>query len=156
MDSVEDPNFQKMKLIVNLGKHVVTYVAIVACVFMAFMSIKELSGKETNAAIDVNFSAEASLNGGGDETDSLVAVVESSFSSEKLFLDRYRYDELLTYGVLFSTIIVLYILYRREKWLRLTKTEALSAQIKFLEDRFDPERSSSELTIRGETNPEDL
>lgn len=68
-------------------------------------------------------------------------------------------DDYVQYGAAIAALVYGFNRHRlaaKERRLRYEKTEYLQGRIKALELQLDPDRSSSDLSPTGETNPEDI
>lgn len=148
MNETEGIQIEKYRQIGSVFKSFIKWGAIAVIAYFVYLSIAALAGLETFASILVDVSAKG--------TAVTNVVSEQSIELGTTAAGKFRSDELATYGILFITNLLFFVLYKRERSLRLNKTESLSHHIESLEKLLDPNRTSSELTRRGTTNPEDM
>ena len=90
-----------------------------------------------SALADIKLQSEYKQNAAGDESDTQKYLVLATALA-------------ITFGI--AGLLAA----QRQRRLRLDVIEKMSKRIEFLEKMVDPNRSTSGLTVRGETNPEDL
>lgn len=147
--------FKIHQLWAGVAKEGFKWFCITTCVFFAYLSISNLAGKSTDANILINFSASATAS--ANITDEVRGIPESMvlIDRSQLIWGRFTKQDFQTYLFLVFVTIVILILFFREKKLRKSTTKSFSERIEWLEKELDPNRSSSNLTEEGETNPED-
>lgn len=117
---------QGFALVGGLGNSLLKYGSISSVAYYAFRTIKELAGKNTFAELTFNSAINWIAN------DYMASALGLVFGFSGIY-----------YGV-------------REARLRKDAIERLSVYQERYERELDPKRSSSKLTTRGETRPEDL
>lgn len=127
----------------------VKWLVVLGCCVCAAYAVSVLAGKTTAADISVDMSASGSLgsqqNGGNRVGVSGAAKV----------LDSFGKVDFTTNVLLVISNGLFLVLYQREKRLRKEKTIHFSHQVELYERILDPQRTSSNLTRDGETNPDD-
>lgn len=124
---------------------------------MAYLSIDTLAGETTDANILVNFSATATAEGVVDIGENLTNLPENMvvIDRDSLILGRFTKEDFWTYLFLLFVIAVAITMYTREVRLRKQTIRSLGERNEILERLIDSDRSSSNLTQEGETNPQD-
>jgi len=115
----------------NLFKYLVTVGLLFSFLLFTYLSIDKISGKDTNAAIDLNLNADANI---------ILSI-----------LNKIGIEKIICWTIIIISLFYAWIQQR----LRYKKTAYLQNRIEELEKQIDPHRTSSGLTNTGETPKED-
>lgn len=131
------------------------WAGLAAIAFFAYLAIEHLAGKETRADISVNAKATATY-GNSSEPEKSDNAPEISGKEEENDSACSNTTHFLFVGlaIIFGVAGIVYG--RRESKLRKDTVERLQDRNCRLEREIDPKRSSSQLTPRGDTRPEDI
>ena len=127
--------------ITKIIRDIIKWGAIVAIVYYGYLSIDTLSGRTTKANIDINAQGVLSLNEG--------SGAQGATKDAELPVCRI----VILIALIFGIGGVVYG--RRQAKLRKDVIERHHYLVQKAEKRIDPGRSTSQLTQRGDTRPED-
>lgn len=118
-------------IIVPIINNTIKWGALIALFYFSHLSIADIAGKDTNTDIKIN-------------------VLQNLFN-----LNFFSQSHIVVALVAIIIILCGIIYGQRQRNLRMTTIERLQARINTLEKNADPNRSSSMLTTKGDTRPED-
>lgn len=143
--------------IVDLGRHLFKWGGMCFIAWCFYLSVAALAGQNTIADIRADITADISTSAGIRSTNSSVidGVISPEASQEfvQVLVSNLGQMPWLFLNIIVFVLLVIYAM--REQMLRKSTVKRLQDRIVELETNANPNRTSSNLTDRGNTNPRD-